>query len=401
MKAGSICNKIKSKYPYPLMGSLPVNKMRASTPPACHLVRSGRNPDERIFTGGLPISEKERSPQRMSSSSSANGYPLDPAAGSSGCRITRTAPDGYSHEPVMLTEVLDLLEPIPPGVFLDATVGGAGHSKALLEQRDDVHLIGIDQDQEAQVAATEALDHLYGRFDLIHGRFDQINTILDRLGVEKISGALFDLGVSSHQLDTPARGFSFRKDGPLDMRMDRTTSLKAEDLVNNSDLFELSRIIKEYGDERYHRRVAKAIIDARPLTSTSELSEVVANAIPAASKRFPGHPARRTFQAIRIAVNNELEILESALRQVIHRLAKNGRCVILSYHSGEDRIVKKTLRSAAGLGHTVPKHLPKPTEQPMIRLLARSGQTPSQNEITRNPRAASARLRSCEKALED
>ncbi|MEC8974357.1 MAG: 16S rRNA (cytosine(1402)-N(4))-methyltransferase RsmH, partial [Actinomycetota bacterium] len=223
------------------MGSLPVNKMRASTPPACHLVRSGRNPDERIFTGGLPISEKERSPQRMSSSSSANGYPLDPAAGSSGCRITRTAPDGYSHEPVMLTEVLDLLEPIPPGVFLDATVGGAGHSKALLEQRDDVHLIGIDQDQEAQVAATEALDHLYGRFDLIHGRFDQIDTILDRLGVEKISGALFDLGVSSHQLDTPARGFSFRKDGPLDMRMDRTTSLKAEDLVNNSDLFELSR----------------------------------------------------------------------------------------------------------------------------------------------------------------
>ena len=337
----------------------------------------------------------------MSSSSSANGYPLDPAVGSSDCRITRTTTSDYAHQPVMLTEVLNLLDPIPSGVFLDATLGGAGHSKVFLEHRADIRLVGIDQDREAHFAANDALTHLHGRFDIIHGRFDRIDTILDRLGIDKISGALFDLGVSSPQLDTPSRGFSFRREGPLDMRMDRTTEFKAEDLINNSSLFELSQILKEYGDERYHKRVAKAIIGARPLTTTSELSEVVVNAIPSASKKFPGHPARRTFQAIRIAVNKEIEILESALQQTMHRLTKEGRCVILSYHSGEDRIVKKTLRAAAGLSHTVPKHLPKPAETPIIRLLTRSGQTPSQSEIEQNPRSASARLRSFEKIRED
>ncbi len=374
--------------------------MRASTPPACHLVRSGRNPDERIFTGGLPISEKEAL-KRMTVSSSANGYPLDPAVGSSGCRITRTYTAEYSHHPVMLAEVLDLLDPIPSGVFLDATLGGAGHSKAFLEHRDDIHLVGIDQDPQAQIAASETLSSFHGRFDLVHERFDHIDRILDQLKIDKLSGALFDLGVSSHQLDTPSRGFSFRTNGPLDMRMDTTSEPKAEDIVNSASLSELSRILREHGDERFHKKIARAIIAARPLSTTAELSEVVIDAIPAASKKFPGHPARRTFQAIRIAVNKEIEILESAIKQTIHRLAKEGRCVIISYHSGEDRIVKKTLRAAAGLSTTVPKHLPQPKEQAIIRLLARGGQTPSQNEISQNPRSKSARLRSFEKMRED
>ena len=397
MKAGLIYSQLERNHTYPLMGSLPVYKMRASTPPACHLVRSGRNPDERIYTGGLPVSEKERSPNTMSASSPANGYPLDPAVGSSDCRITRTEPSDYSHQPVMLSEVLSILDQIPSGYFLDATLGGAGHSKALLELRDDLHLVGIDQDQEAHIAARKALMNLNGRFDLVHERFDRIDEVLDGLNVDTISGALFDLGVSSYQLDTPARGFSFRTEGPLDMRMNSATGISAKDLVNNASYRDLSRILKQYGDERHSRRIARAIIEARPLATTSQLAEVVIDAMPAASRRSPGHPARRTFQAIRIAVNNEIEILESALNKTISRLKPDGRCVIISYHSGEDRVVKRTLRTAAGLKNTVPKHLPMPEEGGSVRLLDRGGKTPSENELMQNPRATSARLRWIEK----
>ena len=375
--------------------------MRAFTPPACHLVRSGRNPDVRLFTGGLPISEKESRTQKMSISSSANGYPLDPTVGMSDCRITRATSEEYSHEPVMLEEVIELFDRIPSGVFIDATIGGAGHAKALLENREDLHLVGIDQDLDAITAATSVLSHLDGRFDLVHERFDHITTILARLGVERISGALFDLGVSSHQLNTPSRGFSFRNHGPLDMRMNRAIGTKAEDLINTSDASELSRILNEYGDERYHRRVAQAIVDARPLHTTTALRDVIVDAMPASSKKFPGHPARRTFQAIRIAVNNEIEILESALMQVVSHLAVGGRCAVLAYHSGEDRIVKRTIRKAAGLNAIVPKHLPEPPEKPLITLLARRGRTPSRNELERNPRSSSARLRSFEKTREN
>ena len=398
MKAGLIDSKVEQKDTYPLMGSLPVYKMRASTPPACHLVRSGRNPDERIYTGGLPVSEKERSLQSMRPSSPANGYPLDPAAGSSGCRITRASSSNYSHQPVMLSEVLSFLGSIPSGYFLDATIGGAGHSKALLELREDIHLVGIDQDKEAHAAASDALADMNGRFNLVHSRFDRINDVLDELGIDKISGALFDLGVSSYQLDTPSRGFSFRKDGPLDMRMNKDAGLKAEDLINNSTHSELAQILKTYGDEKHSRRIAKAIIEARPLFTTSQLAEVVIAAMPPSSRKFPGHPARRTFQAIRIAVNDEIGILQTAIMQTIDRLETKGRCVIISYHSGEDRVVKRALRTAAGLKNTVPKHLPKPAGNPAIKLLARSGQTPSEDELIKNSRSTSARLRWFEKA---
>ncbi len=398
MKAGSIYSQLERNLTYPLMGSLPVYKMRAFTPPACHLVRSGRNPDERISAGGLPVSEKERNRDGMRSSSPANGYPLDPAVGSSDCRITRTRPSEYSHQPVMLGEVLSILEQIPSGYFLDATLGGAGHSKALLELRDDLYLVGIDQDEEAHIAARKTLADLNGRFDLVHERFDRLDAVLDGLNVNKISGALFDLGVSSFQLDTPSRGFSFRNDGPLDMRMNRATGINAENLVNNTSYQDMFRILTQYGDERHAKRIARAIIKARPIATTSQLAEVVVNAMPSASKKSPGHPARRTFQAIRIAVNNEIEILESALNKTIDRLIPNGRCVIISYHSGEDRIVKRTLRTAAGLKNTVPKHLPKPSETATVRLTTRSGQTPSEDELVQNPRSSSARLRWFEKA---
>ena len=397
MKAGSIYSKVERNNTYPLMGSLPVYKMRASTPPACHLVRSGRNPDERIYTGRLPVSDKERSPRSMRSSSPANGYPLDPAVGSSGCRITRISSSGYSHQPVMLSEVLSILDQLPSGYFLDATLGGAGHSRALLELREDLHLVGIDQDQEALLAARKVLSHLDGRFDLVHERFDRIDKVLDRLGIDKISGALFDLGLSSYQLDTPSRGFSFRSDGPLDMRMNATTGLKAEDIVNGSTFSELSRILRQYGDEKHSKRIARAIIEARPLGTTSQLAEVVTAAMPSASRKSPGHPARRTFQAIRIAVNSEIEIIDLALNKIISRLKPNGRCVIISYHSGEDKVVKRTLRTAAGLKNVTPKHLPKPTDSAVIRLLARTGQTPTENELIQNPRSSSARLRWFEK----
>ena len=397
MKAVSIYSKVERNNTYPLMGSLPVYKMRASTPPACHLVRSGRNPDERIYTGGLPVSDKERRPRSMRPSSPANGYPLDPAVGSSGCRITRTSPSGYSHQPVMVNEVLSILAQLPPGYFLDATLGGAGHSRALLELREDLHLVGIDQDQEALLSAHKTLSHLDGRFDLVHERFDRIDQILDELGIDKISGALFDLGLSSYQLDTPSRGFSFRSDGPLDMRMNTATDLKAEDIVNGFTISELSRIIRQYGDEIHSKRIARAIIKARPLVTTSQLAEVITAAMPSASRKSPGHPARRTFQAIRIAVNGELEIIDLALKKVINRLKPNGRCVVISYHSGEDKIVKRTLRTAAGLRNTVPKHLPKPIDKAVIRLVARTGQTPTENELRQNPRSSSARLRWFEK----
>ena len=286
---------------------------------------------------------------------------------------------------------------LPPGYFLDATLGGAGHSRALLELREDLHLVGIDQDQEALLSARKTLSHLDGRFDLVHERFDRIDQILDELGIDKISGALFDLGLSSYQLDTPSRGFSFRSDGPLDMRMNTATDLKAEDIVNGFTISELSRIIRQYGDEIHSKRIARAIIEARPLATTSQLAEVVTAAMPSASRKSPGHPARRTFQAIRIAVNSELEIIDLALKKIISRLKPNGRCVVISYHSGEDKIVKRTLRTAAGLRNTVPKHLPKPIDNAAIRLVTRTGQTPTENELRQNPRSSSARLRWFEK----
>ncbi len=300
----------------------------------------------------------------------------------------------FKHEPVMLEEVLGVFEPIEAGVIVDATVGGGGHARALLDSHKSIHLVGLDRDPEALAAAARNLQDHRSRVELRHARFDQIATELDGLGVGAIVGVLFDLGVSSHQLDSGRRGFSFRHDGPLDMRMDQTDGRSAALLIDEASELELAQVLSDLGDERHARRIAKAILANRPFETTTELAEVVAEAMPAASRRQPGHPARRTFQALRIAVNDELAAIAPAIEQSIDRLDAGGRGAVLAYHSGEDRIVKRTLRDAAGLGGYRPVGLPERPADAAIELLHRPGRTPTPAEVERNPRASAARLRS-------
>jgi 16S rRNA (cytosine1402-N4)-methyltransferase len=229
-------------------------------------------------------------------------------------------------------------------------------------------------------------------------RFDEIPDVLAELGHDGASGALFDLGVSSPQLDRPERGFSYRAAGPLDMRMDPARPVSAADLVNGADADELARLLRAYGDERHAARIARAIVAHRPIATTEELADVVAGAVPApARRRSAGHPARRTFQAIRIAVNDELAVLPGSLDDAIDALVPGGRCVAIAYHSGEDRIVKARFRHAESGGWTGPSHLPTPSHvRPSVRLLRRGAWRPSADEIAGNPRAEAARLRAVE-----
>ena len=299
----------------------------------------------------------------------------------------------FHHDPVMLDEILDTLSAVPEGVVVDATLGGAGHAMALLAARPDVTIVGLDQDNDALAAATDRLAAYRDRVHVVRTRFDRLADALDELGIDMIVGVLFDLGVSSHQLDAADRGFSFRHDGPLDMRMDRSSGRSAAELVNEAPAGELAHILSNYGDERHARRIANAIVAARPVVTTAALADIVADAMPAASRRSKGHPARRTFQALRIAVNEELDVIEPALRQSIDRMVPEGRGAVLSYHSGEDRIVKHTLRNAAGLDRHLPPGLPAPEIVEPISLLHRRGRQPSDAEVERNPRASAARLR--------
>mgnify|MGYP000016910779 CR=1 FL=1 len=303
----------------------------------------------------------------------------------------------FHHDPVMLQEILDCFGSIPAGVVVDATVGGAGHSVAILERRADLDIVGLDHDDVALEAAGKSLEAYGERARLYRTRFDGLSAALDALEIEEIVGVLFDLGVSSPQFDVPDRGFSYRHDGPLDMRMDTTASLTAAELVNHADFGSLSKILHRYADERFARRITNAIIAARPIAGTQELAEIVKMAIPAAARRTGGHPAKRTFQALRIAVNAELDVLAPALEQAIDRLAPGGRGAVLSYHSGEDRIVKQVLREAENATRT-PRHLPVDVPSVgTIKLLKRAGTTASEEEQARNPRSASARLRLFEK----
>ena len=307
--------------------------------------------------------------------------------------------DTFSHEPVMLQEVLEVFAPIEDGVVVDATVGGGGHAAALLDAHDSIRLVGLDQDHEALSAAAIALTRHRDRVQLRHARFDRLGDELDALNIDDIAGVLFDLGVSSYQLDAAPRGFSFRQDGPLDMRMDLSRGRSAADVVNGASDAELTDILRRFGDERHARRIASAIISHRPISTTAELARVVLDAMPAASRRSPGHPARRTFQALRIAVNEELDVLEPALDAAIERLRVGGRGAVLSYHSGEDRIVKRRLRRAAGLDRPTHHRLPvADEEEPAITLMPRRGVTATPAEVSRYPRASSARLRAFERA---
>lgn len=304
----------------------------------------------------------------------------------------------FRHCPVLLDRVVQIFGPVPPGWLIDATVGGGGHSSALLERHGHLRVLGLDQDGDALVAAAEVLEPFGDRVLLHRSRFDALDDIVHDLDIKPVSGVLFDLGVSSPQVDRAERGFSYRHDAPLDMRMDQRQEATAADLVNSTDVDELAAILATFGDERYAARIARSIVAARPVTTTGELAALVAGAIPAPARRSGGHPAKRTFQAIRIAVNRELDVLPVALDAAIAVLQPAGRCAVLAYHSGEDRIVKARLRDARTGGWSGPAQLPPPADvQPTVRLLKSGAWKAEAAEIDANPRAASVRLRAAEK----
>ena len=306
--------------------------------------------------------------------------------------------DQFQHLPVLLEEVAAAVHPVPPGTIVDATLGGGGHAARLLRDRPDCRLVGIDRDPRAIEAARDRLAPFEGRFDLVHGRFVDLATIMTDLRVHDVSAVLFDLGVSSPQFDEADRGFSYRFDGPVDMRMDPTQTWTAADVVNGYGVEALAEMLRVNGDERFAGRIARAIVAQRPIESTAQLAEVVREAIPAAARRRGGHPAKRTFQAIRIEVNDELAQLPSAIDDAIETALEGGRVIAISYHSGEDRIVKARMRQAASGGCSCPPQLPCVCDAVQtVRLLRPGGITPQPGELAANPRAASARLRIAEK----
>jgi len=298
----------------------------------------------------------------------------------------------------MVDEVVAALLPVPPGVLVDATVGGGGHAGALLAAHPGLVLVGLDQDDAALDAAGEALARFGDRITLRRARFDALTETMEDLGHANASAVLFDLGVSSPQLDLAERGFSYRNDGPLDMRMDRRQRRTAGDVVNDYAVDDLAAVLRRYGDERFATRIARAIVAARPITGTAELAAIVRDAIPAATRRTGGHPAKRTFQALRIEVNDELAILAGSIDAAIDFLAPGGRCAVLAYHSGEDRVVKERFRHHATGGVTPPPGLPLPPGvEPAVKLVRGVPKTPRASELADNPRAESVRLRVVEK----
>ncbi len=312
-----------------------------------------------------------------------------------------TAP--AAHLPVMVNRVLALFAPAldPPGaVLVDATLGRAGHARALLAAHPDLALVGLDTDADAITESGRLLAPYGDQVTLAHAVYDQIADVLARQGVARVQGVLFDLGVSSPQLDEPGRGFAYSYDAPLDMRMNQGQELTAAEVLNTYPAARLARVLREYGEERYARRIAEAVVRARsagPLTSTGQLNEIIRDSIPAPARRSGGHPAKRTFQALRIEVNAELEVLARALPAALDALAIGGRIVVLAYHSLEDRAVKRALAALAV--DTTPPGLPVALAEssPQFRLLTRGAERPSSAEVATNPRAASARLRAAER----
>jgi 16S rRNA (cytosine1402-N4)-methyltransferase len=310
------------------------------------------------------------------------------------------------HVPVLLERCLALLAPAvstPGAVVVDATLGLGGHSAALLERYPQLRLVGLDRDTEALARSQDRLAPWADRTTLVHAVYDELPDVLARLGLPHVHGVLFDLGVSSLQLDATERGFSYSTDAPLDMRMDSTQGITAAEVLNTYPAVQLARVLTEYGEERFARRIAERVVRARavePFTSTARLAELVRDAIPAATRRTGGNPSKRTFQALRIEVNGELDSLEQALPAAIAALTVGGRIVVLSYQSLEDRLVKRAL--AAETTSRAPVDMPVVPEelQPRLRLLTRGAETPDPDEVASNPRAASARLRAAERIRE-
>jgi len=298
-------------------------------------------------------------------------------------------PDIKIHTPVMLGEVLDYLALKPGKTIVDATVGTAGHAKAILERiLPGGRLLGIDRDAQSLELARQRLSEFGSAYELIHGNFADIDKLLENLGVKKINGILFDLGISSFQLFDPSRGFSFQADAPLDMRMDKDSYVSAYDLVNNLNEEELSTLLWNFGQERWHNRIARLIVQERekePITTTLQLANIVIRSIPFRyrHRHYRIHPATRTFQAVRIAVNRELEILETAINKAIALLDKKGRICVISFHSLEDRVIKFAFRKAK--------------ERGLIDILTPKPLTPLESEIEANPASRSSKLRVAER----
>lgn len=307
----------------------------------------------------------------------------------------------FQHTSVLLAETVDALVTNRDGVYVDCTLGGGGHASQIAGRLSPVgRLVGIDQDPAAIIAGRERLATAKCQIELVQDNFRNLGQILAQLNISQADGIVFDLGVSSHQLDVAERGFSYMHDGPLDMRMDPNATLAAVDVVNDYSELELTKIIRDYGEERWAKRIAQFIVKARkehPIQTTSGLVEIIKQAIPAAARREGPHPAKRTFQAIRIAVNNELGILQAAFQTAVHLLKPGGRIAIITFHSLEDRIAKQTLQGLAK-GCICPPQLPICVchQQPQVKILGKP-RTASVTELASNPRARSAKLRVAEK----
>ena len=306
------------------------------------------------------------------------------------------------HAPIMVEEVLTLLAPGRGGVFVDGTLGGGGHAEAVLNMLPSgSRLFGIDRDGEAIAEASKRLSTFGDRFRALRGNFFDMTRLLKEQGIEKVDGILMDLGVSSHQLDAPERGFSYHNEAPLDMRMDETAGFTAYDVVNTYPAERLARILREYGEERYAMRIANAIVRERqkaPVSSTTRLAEIVRMATPAQNRWEGQHPARRAFQAIRIEVNGELEGLEKALDDAVGLLNPDGRLCVITFHSLEDRIAKQTFKTLEN-PCTCPPKAPICTcnKKPVVRILTRKPVVAGEEELKENARSRSAKLRAIEK----
>ncbi|MCL1870182.1 MAG: 16S rRNA (cytosine(1402)-N(4))-methyltransferase RsmH [Promicromonosporaceae bacterium] len=311
------------------------------------------------------------------------------------------------HLPVLLQRCIDLLAPaltpsetVPVPVLVDCTLGMGGHTEGVLEQLPTARVVGIDRDPQALRLAGERLARFGDRFTPVHAVYDEIGDVVARLGLPGVQGVLMDLGVSSLQLDEADRGFAYAQDAPLDMRMDQTTGITAADVLNTYDERELTRILREYGEERFAGKIARSIVrrrQERPWERTHELADLVRACIPAATRKTGGNPSKRTFQALRIEVNGELEVLERAVPAAIEALAVGGRLVVESYHSLEDRIVKRAI--TRGTTSSAPPGLPvePETHKPYLAALTRGAEEADAEELARNPRSASVRLRAAQR----
>jgi 16S rRNA (cytosine1402-N4)-methyltransferase len=307
----------------------------------------------------------------------------------------------FKHISVLLNEVIEGLNIKENGIYVDCTLGGAGHSGEIIKRlNSDGRLIGIDQDKDALKAAGEKLKE-YENTIYVHNNFTNVEEILNELNIEGVDGILMDLGVSSYQLDEGERGFSYMKDAPLDMRMNRDSEFSAYDVVNGYSEEQLSKVIRDFGEEKFARRIAKFVVDRRstnPITTTLQLVDIIKAAIPAKARREGPHPAKRTFQAIRIEVNKELDILDKAIEGAVNKLKSGGRVAVITFHSLEDRIIKNKFKDLEN-PCKCPKEFPICIcgKQPKVKIITRKPIEPSEEEVNENPRSRSAKLRIAER----